>query len=249
MSAVERKQDGVEPRGKHPEPGDRAADDKYEENINDARSQPSQEWSAQYFDGTLGRKLVKIVAFIHPLSPADLEQLKAELKSRRDEERDVVIVCLGRELACEAWLEEWNRLRKKGSVPNKIEVIELRTDAKYGKFMAHKPASARVDIRRKGGEILVEIRDFASPTILERLETQSGLLAPKIEDWRAMVDCVLIDTNYDGKTFNVALADVPEKKTDFVEGRYTLPAPAGETTVAVKLIDMLGEEVVVTVAV
>ena len=197
-----------------------------------------------YFDGTLGKKLVKIVPFNHPLSPADLEQLKAELKSRRDEERDVVIVCLGRELACEAWLEEWNRLRKKGSVPNKIEVIELRTDAKYGKFIAHQPASARVDIRRKGDEILVEIRDFVSPTILERLESQSGLLAPKIEDWRAMVDCVLIDTAYDGQTFRVALSDVPEKKSDFVEGRYTLPAPAASTTVAVKLIDMLGEEVV-----
>lgn len=32
-------------------------------------------------------------------------------------------------------------------------------------------------------------------------------------------------------------------------GRYELPAPAGPTTVAVKIIDMLGEEVLVTGAV
>jgi hypothetical protein len=45
--------------------------------------------------------------------------------------------------------------------------------------------------------------------------------------------------------FNIALTDIPEKRSDFVEGRYTLPAPTGETNVAVKITDMLGEEVVV----
>jgi hypothetical protein len=58
-----------------------------------------------------------------------------------------------------------------------------------------------------------------------------------------MVDCVMIDPAYDGKVFNVALSDVPEKKTHLVAGRYELPAPTGKTTVAVKIIDMLGEEV------
>jgi hypothetical protein len=61
-----------------------------------------------------------------------------------------------------------------------------------------------------------------------------------------MVDCVLIDPAYDGQAFSVALADVPEKKDDLVSGAYELPAPEGETTVAVKIVDMLGEEVLVT---
>ncbi len=74
----------------------------------------------------------------------------------------------------------------------------------------------------------------------------AGLLQPKIDDWRAMVDCVMIDVAYDGKVFNVALSDVPEKKTDFVAGRYELPAPNGTATVAVRLIDMLGEAALVT---
>ena len=51
---------------------------------------------------------------------------------------------------------------------------------------------------------------------------------------------------YDGRLFNVVLADVPEKKSDFVQGKYTLAAPTNETTVAVKIIDMLGEEVLLT---
>ena len=54
-----------------------------------------------------------------------------------------------------------------------------------------------------------------------------------------------IDILNDGQVINVALSDVPERKSDLVSGRYELPAPAGPTTVAVKITDMLGEEVLV----
>ncbi len=50
-----------------------------------------------------------------------------------------------------------------------------------------------------------------------------------------MVDCVMIDPADNGQVFNVVLSDVPEKKSD-----------AGKTIVAVKVIDMLGEDVLVT---
>lgn len=199
-----------------------------------------------YFDGTLGKSLVKIVPFGHPLTPLDLEELKRELDARPDEDRPITLVCLGMELATASWIEDWNRLRKGKDAVNRIAVIELRTDPKYGKFIQHEPACARVKIARKNSTLVVDIEDFISPTILERLSQQAGLLKPKIDDWRAMVDCVMIDSAYDGKVFNVALSDVPEKKTDLVVGRYELAAPNGKTTVAVKIIDMLGEEVLVT---
>ncbi len=201
-----------------------------------------------YFDGTLGKRLVKIAPFTHPLSLLDMEELKKELAARPDEERDVTVVCLGKETAVDGWLEDWNRLRKKGDVPNKIEVIELRTDPTYGKFFVHQPARAKVEIKRTKDKILIVIEDFISPTIIERLTEQAGILKPKIDNWRAMVDCVSIDAAYDGKVFNVALSDVPEKKTKLVTGKYELPAPRTKTTVAVKIVDMLGEEVLVTKA-
>ena len=47
--------------------------------------------------------------------------------------------------------------------------------------------------------------------------------------------------------FNITRSDVPERKDDLVAGRYELDGPAGATTVAVKIIDMLGEEVLITV--
>jgi DNA modification methylase len=196
-----------------------------------------------YFDGEQGKRLVKIIPFGHPLSPLHLEEVKRELKARKKEERDILIVCLGKEMTCDDWLADWNRLRKKGDVPNKIEVIELRTDAKYGKFIEHKPCQAKVKVVRKKDRIEVVVEDFISPSILERLSQQAGILKPEVTDWRSMVDCILIDPAYNGESFNISLSDIPEKKDDLVAGTYTLPAPDGKTTVAVKLIDMLGEEV------
>lgn len=202
--------------------------------------------SDSFFDGTLGQKLAKIIPFGHPLSLTDLEDVRAKIESRPNDSRDVVVVCLGKELGVEEWLANWNRMRKQGNTPNKIEVIELRTDPKYGKFFAHKPAQTRVKVSRSDGNLTIDVQDFISPTILERLQEQAGpLLATKITDWRALVDSVMIDPAYDGKVFNIALADVPERKQDLVQGQYKLPAPRGKTVVAVKVTDMLGEEVLV----
>lgn len=206
----------------------------------------------------MGKSLVKIIPFGHPLTPLDLEELRRELEARPDEDRPVTLVCLGMEVAAKIWIEDWNRLRKRKKDEylhkpevNKIDVIELRTDPKYGRFIRRKPARAQVKVtrvatRHAAPKIVVEIEDFISPTIIERLEQQAGMLKPKIDDWRAMVDCVMIDPAYDGQVFNVALSDVPEKKTDLVTDRYELAAPNGGSTVAVKIIDMLGEEVLDT---
>lgn len=199
-----------------------------------------------FYDGVLGKRLAKVVPFNHPLSPLDLEAVKTELDARPEEDRDIVMVSLGKEPAADAWLEDWNALRKGASSANRIEVIELRTDPKYGKFLKHRPAEARVAVTRSDGKLRVEVEDFISPTILERLEMDVPLFRAKVEDWRAMVDCVMIDPSWDGDVFEVALSDVPERKDDLVRGQYELDAPEGETTVAVKVIDMLGEEVLVT---
>lgn len=191
-----------------------------------------------FFDGVRGQMLVKIVPFNHPLSPLDLESIRNELKTRSDEERDILVVSLGQEHAARDWVTHYNQNRP----INKVHLIELRSDRKSGGFIRHEPMSAQVTIRREGERLLIEITDVVSPGILQRLNKEAGVFRAEIPDWRAVVDCVLIDTDHDGKVFKVALADVPERKQDFVAGRYELPAPRAGATVAVKVIDMLGEE-------
>jgi len=193
-----------------------------------------------FFDGTLGENLVKIIDFNHPFTLLDLQLIQDELKKRPNEDRNITIVCLGKELAVDPAIEEWN---KKHPV-NKIEVIELKTDKKYGNFLIHKPNEAKIKIERKGDKAIVEILDFISPTIIERLNIDNNLFKVKVPDFRSMIDYILIDTNYDGKTFHIIYSDVPEKKSDLIKGKYELEIPKEKTKVAVKIIDMLGEEVI-----
>lgn len=194
-----------------------------------------------FFDGALGRQLVKILPFDHPATPLDIDGVVQELRNRPAEDRDITIVALGKEAACDARLAEHNRR----GAPNKISLVELRSDPKYGKFFAHQAASAEVHLERTSKQLRVVIDDFLSPTIVERLGAQEGIVAPRITDWRMMVDSVLIDPAYDGTVFRIGTADVPDKKTDFVAGTYKLdPATAGPT-IAVKITDMLGEEILV----
>ena len=202
-----------------------------------------------FFEGTQGGRLVKIVPFNHPLTPLDLEAVRNELKTRPTEERDVMLVCLGWQHDARAWVDSYNRNRP----VNKLHVVELRTDRKLGGIIKHEPLSAQVSAQRVGegadAQLVVELQDVVSPTIMQRLNLEQGVFRAQITDWRAVVDCILIDTQFDGQVFNVTLADVPERKQDLVNGRYELPAPPAGSTVAVKIIDMLGEELVVTTAI
>ena len=191
-----------------------------------------------YFDGTRGKMLVKIIPLNHPLTPLDLEALRTELKNRPEEERDLLVVSLGQEHKAREWVEHYNHNRP----INKIHLIELRTDRKAGGFIKHEPMSVQASAQREGDKLIVTIADVVSPSIIARLDLQEGIFRAQIPDWRAVVDCILIDADHDGAVFNVTLADVPERKQDFVAGRYELAAPPVGSVVAVKVIDMLGEE-------
>ncbi len=194
-----------------------------------------------FFDGYLGKNLVKIIDFNHPLTLLDLQLLQDELKKRPDEDRDITLVCLGKELAIDPWIDDWN---KKHPV-NKIKVIELKTDKKYGNFLIHKPAEAKIKVKRiDKNKARIEIQDFISPTIIQRLNIDNKLFKVKIPDFRCMIDTVLIDNNYDGKTFHIVCSDVPQRKDDLVKGKYEIETPSSKTRIAVKIIDMLGEEVI-----
>ena len=194
-----------------------------------------------FFDGTLGTELVKIIPFNHPLSLLDLQLVKTELEKRKDETRNIVLVSLGMEVKVKTAIDDYNKLRP----VNKIRTIELRTDKKYGSFFVHKPAQAEVEITKTKDKGKIILKDFISPTIIQRLNIDSKLFQAQIKDFRSQIDVVLIDTDYNGEVFNICISDVPEKKKDFVKGEYEFAIKNKDSKIAVKIIDMLGEEVLI----
>lgn len=60
-----------------------------------------------------------------------------------------------------------------------------------------------------------------------------------------MIDVVLVDADYKEEAFRIVYSDVPEDDDELVKGEYELEIPEDKTKVAVKIIDMLGEEVLI----
>ena len=189
-----------------------------------------------FFDGVVDGKLAKIVDMNRPLNRLDIQIIKDEIaQNRPDETRDIVVFCNGAEL----WVVA--ELAQEKSPINRIHVRDIQEDG----VIAERPAEADVRIRKKGKKALVEIVDYISPTILARLEVDRTLFEEQVGDYRAQIDCVLMDTDYDGKCFRIVESDLPKRKTDLIKGRYELRMPRVGAKVAVKIVDMLGEEWIV----
>lgn len=202
-----------------------------------------------FFDGLRDSgELVKIIDFNHPLTLLDLQLIVDELNKRPDEDRDVVVISLGRETKVDAWVEEWNKKQPYKDTRSKKRMRQfIIFDLKDKNFVSYEPSKAEIEIKRAGKrKVKIKITSFISPTIIKHLELESGLLQKKIPDFRSMIDVVLVDTNYDGEVFKIGFSDVPEKQSDLVKGEYELAISEKPTKVAVKVIDMLGEEVLIT---
>ena len=186
-----------------------------------------------FFDGIVSGQLAKIIDLNKPLTRLDIQIIKDEIKNNRpDEERNITVFCNGSEL------EIIKELAKEKNPVNKITVCDIQQDG----VTTNQPAQAEVGIIKKGKKVTVKINDYISPSILARLEIERTIFDEQIDDFRAQIDCVLIDTDYDGKHFNIVASDLPGKKTDYIKSEYELTLPSANAKVAVKIVDMLGEE-------
>ena len=171
----------------------------------------------------------------------DLQLVQEEFSKRPDEDRDVTLVCLGKEPSVDPFIEDYNKKHPIG----RLSVVELRTDEKYGKFFTHHPPEAEIEIQRTS-KINIRIKNFISHSVIERISSEATVLDVQINDFRSMIDTVLIDTNYDGKIFNVKYRDAPPKRDELVQKEYEFPLIDKTHTIAVKIIDILGEEIILT---
>ena len=105
-----------------------------------------------------------------------------------------------------------------------------------------------------GKKLVVDVKDYYSPLLMKRLELENEQrlsLEERVNvfDYRQAIEHVVIDVNYGegqkGKniSFNAEIFAHKEKKTDLVatlnEFEYE---KKGTYTVAVKIVDVLGEE-------
>ena len=189
-----------------------------------------------FFDGIVGGKLAKIIDLNRPLNRMDIQIIKDEIAHNRpDETRDIAVFCNGSEMGV---IDE---LAQERSPINKIAICDIQQDG----VTTDQPAEADVQIAKKGKKATIKIANYISPAILARMEIDRTFFNEQIGDFRAQIDYVLIDTDYNGENFNIVVSDLPQKRTDFIKGKYELTLSRTGAKVAVKIVDMLGEEVIV----
>lgn len=185
------------------------------------------------WDGELDGRMVKIMPVNRIATKADLEELKANLPYKTYEKRKadnptqpvekITIVCMGHEPDLKASLEQ-----ELSEYKLDIEIVDILRDKKDLQLKRE----AEAEIVREGNKLV--IRAFYPMNLMQKLSLQKEY----VEDWRQLVESIMIDWNYDGVVMQPTVMDVPDKK-EIVSGIYDIPEDAG--TIRVKITDLLSE--------
>lgn len=185
------------------------------------------------WDGELDGRMVKIMPVNRIATKADLEELKANLPYKTYEKRKeenptqpverITIVCMGHEPDLKASLEA-----ELSEYKLDIQIVDILRD----KADLQLKREAEAEVVREGGKLV--IRAFYPMNLMQKLSLQKEY----VEDWRQLVESIMIDWNYDGVVMQPAVTDVPEKK-EMVVGVYDIPENAGN--IKIKITDLLSE--------
>ena len=185
------------------------------------------------FDGEKDGRMVKIMPVNRIATRADLNELLAGFDYKAWERRQaespnrpvekITLVCMGHEPDLAAQLKIANPLYKID-----VEVVDILRDKADLEFK--RDSQAKISI--KSAELVIE--KFYPMNLLQKLSLQKE----SVEDWKELVESVLIDWNYDGAVLQPMVVDIPGKN-DLVKGEYTVPQDAG--TIRVKITDLLSE--------
>ena len=189
--------------------------------------------SSNVFDGELDGRHVKILPVNRIATKADLSELVANLpykayeKSKDENPNDpvdrITLVCMGHEPDLKASLQQMVGIYKLD-----IEVVDILRDKKDLEFKRDSQAEAVL----KHDKVI--IKNFYPMNLLQKLSLQKE----NVDEWRQLVDSIMVDYNYDGNILNPQIIDIPEKN-DLVKGEYKIPSNHG--VVRVKITDLLSE--------
>ena len=185
------------------------------------------------WDGELDGRMVKIMPVTRIATKADLKELLANLPYKTYEKRKeenphqpverMTIVCMGHEPDLKGALEQ-----ELSDYKVDVEVLDILRD----KADLQLKRESEAEIAREGDELV--IRAFYPMNLMQKLSLQKEY----VEDWRQLVDSVMVDWNYDGVVMQPTVIDIPGKNA-MVSGVYAIPENAG--TIKVKITDLLSE--------
>ncbi|NJL41482.1 MAG: hypothetical protein HC899_35860 [Leptolyngbyaceae cyanobacterium SM1_4_3] len=135
----------------------------------------------------------------------------------------ITLVCMGHEPGLAAHLQQ-----EVSPYVLDVEVVDILRDKQELQFK--RDSEARIVIQ----DNYLVIEQFYPMNLLSKLSLQQE----NVEDWRELVESVMIDWNYDGAVLQPALVDIPDNN-NLVEGRYLIPEDAG--TIRIKITDLLSE--------
>ena len=191
------------------------------------------------WDGELDGRMVKIMPVNRIATKADLKELLANLPYKTYEKRKeenpsqpverITIVCMGHEPDLKGALEQELTEYKVN-----IQIMDILRD----KADIQLKRDSEAEIVREGGKLIV--RAFYPMNLMQKLSLQKEY----VEDWRQLVDSIMIDWNYDGVVMQPTVTDVPGKN-EMVKGIYDIPEGCG--TIKVKITDLLSESLEVEV--
>lgn len=185
------------------------------------------------YDGELDGRMIKIMPVNRITTKSDLEELKANLPYQKFEKRKaenpldpverITIVCMGHEPDVKPSLEQ-----DLNNYNIDIEILDILKDKSDLQFK--RDSEAVIDIE----ENKLIIKEFYPMNLLQKLSLQKEY----IEDWKQMVESVMIDWNYDGAVIEPKEIDIAEKN-ELVKGEYDIPENA--TNIKIKITDLLSE--------
>ena len=160
---------------------------------------------------------------VNNIDIADWTRRQAETPNKPIEQ--ITFVCMGHDPNLKAlFLEEMQKLGFKVD----LKIVDILRDKKDLTFKRDSDAN----IELANGKLMV--KDFYPMNLLQKLSIE----CQDVENWRELVDSIMIDWNYDGTTFSPAVTDIPAKN-EMVKGEYEIPQGAG--SVHVKITDLLSE--------
>lgn len=195
--------------------------------------------TSNVYDGEKDGRMIKIMPVNRIATKADLQGIVSNLPYKQFERikeenpgavvLKLTLVCMGHESDLAAALKQ--ELSQYKTDIDVVDILHDRSDLQFKR-------DSEAEITIEGNELV--IKNFYPLNLMQKL----SLDKESVDEWRQLVESVMIDFNYDGAVMQPKTIDLPDKDK-MVVGRYKIPSDAG--IIRVKITDVLSESLEIEV--